>query len=630
MGKLINFSLYALLFLLFCFLPSIVITGLKDATQTSKFILFSYLCCPVLILYLIKSIVERPVFTVTVPDVLLLILVGFIIINRCYLHSMVNFSVRYNELLGLIVIYMVLRRMPPKVYFILLSGLMAGGILQAVHGCFQLYGFLPSYNPNFAITGSFSNPGPYAGYLASVSPAAVAAYFSKTNPITASITNWHICSRARPFRYLYTILGGIVNYVPVTAAALIILVIIPTQSRAAWISLLTVILLAVGRLSPHFTHFIKTYFSSGKKRVTAIAVSILLVLAGTTATYNLKKDSANGRVLIWKVTAKMIADNPLKGTGLDQFKTVYMNYQANYLKKGANKQDIDLADDVNYAFNEPLQFIAENGVIAGIAAAILLFVLFNSGSDEEPLLSFTAKAGLASVLVFSLFSYPSQILPIKLNATLYLAYLAKTGKPLVFYGKKKHGLKPITTVLMCGLFATTLIATYFVNITLSKLYDAFCAWNTADIMYETNDYRETIKYCEQAYEYFNNDGVFMFKYGKALEMCKESKKSIPILKKAQELYDTVPTEIALGNCYSASQNYIMAEKAYLKASAMTPAKFYPQYLLAKVYNQSGEHEKAVAIARALIQKKIKITSDAANDIVEEMRTIVNNRSAVCR
>ncbi|MDR2651779.1 MAG: hypothetical protein LBC68_05640, partial [Prevotellaceae bacterium] len=47
------------------------------------------------------------------------------------------------------------------------------GLVEAVWGLMQLYGFAGSQHGLFKITGSFFNPGPYAGWLATVFPVAL-------------------------------------------------------------------------------------------------------------------------------------------------------------------------------------------------------------------------------------------------------------------------------------------------------------------------------------------------------------------------------------------------------------------------------------------------------------------------
>jgi hypothetical protein len=54
--------------------------------------------------------------------------------------------------------------------FILILFFISTGLIEAIWGLKQLYGFSPSQHSLFKTTGSFFNPGPYAGYLAMIIP----------------------------------------------------------------------------------------------------------------------------------------------------------------------------------------------------------------------------------------------------------------------------------------------------------------------------------------------------------------------------------------------------------------------------------------------------------------------------
>jgi tetratricopeptide (TPR) repeat protein len=51
-----------------------------------------------------------------------------------------------------------------------------------------------------------------------------------------------------------------------------------------------------------------------------------------------------------------------------------------------------------------------------------------------------------------------------------------------------------------------------------------------------------------------------------------------------------------GDTYKALKRYSEAEEAYQHASIMVPHKLYPLYLLAMLYDETGQREKAVAVA----------------------------------
>jgi tetratricopeptide (TPR) repeat protein len=80
--------------------------------------------------------------------------------------------------------------------------------------------------------------------------------------------------------------------------------------------------------------------------------------------------------------------------------------------------------------------------------------------------------------------------------------------------------------------------------------------------------------------------------------------------------------IVLGDAYKALGETQKAEEQYQLAANMVPYKFYPLYLLAKLYNETGHHKKALALALQILNKKIKVPSQAIEEIREEMRKLI--------
>ena len=114
-------------------------------------------------------------------DGLLLIWATYILLNGCLQQMPV--SNRLLEFLGLIVFYIILRQAELLKYGILLIAIIIGGVIQAIYGNLQLWGYYPSHHNLFRITGSFFNPGPFAGYLVSVFPAVLGVCLFKICPL---------------------------------------------------------------------------------------------------------------------------------------------------------------------------------------------------------------------------------------------------------------------------------------------------------------------------------------------------------------------------------------------------------------------------------------------------------------
>ena len=56
---------------------------------------------------------------------------------------------------------------------------------------------------------------------------------------------------------------------------------------------------------------------------------------------------------------------------------------------------------------------------------------------------------------------------------------------------------------------------------------------------------------------------------------------------------------------------------------MNPSRFYPKYLLAKLYDETNQREKAIAVAKELLSKEVKVESTAVYEIQTEMNNILN-------
>lgn len=161
--------------LMLCFLPLVLVKTVTYPSQTFQTFVFLH---GILLLTCLLSLVQvldesKKAFQFTRIDISFFILFVYILINRFLLQDVAGFSFRFYDLLGLALLYIMIRPTGPKNISWFFLALLTGGLLQAVYGNLQLYGFLPSLHDSFKITGSFFNPGPYAGYLASVFPVAL-------------------------------------------------------------------------------------------------------------------------------------------------------------------------------------------------------------------------------------------------------------------------------------------------------------------------------------------------------------------------------------------------------------------------------------------------------------------------
>lgn len=604
-----------IIFIFFLILPQINVSRYVLSTFTSKLIYFLYGCLVLLGFYILYIVSKKKLtFFFSKLDIALFALLTYITINRYLIQSDFGFSIRFIELVGLSFFYVVLRHVSVKNYPWLLFSVVISGIIQAVYGNLQLLNFYSSNHSGFKMTGSFFNPGPYAGFLVCVWPIALGMYLFK-DKILSQVQS----QTKRDSLFLNEFIKKSLEYVPLLGIISIAIVLPATQSRAAWLAAIGSSLILVEFRYSILKGLLKK--RNTFKRTILIVLSVGILSAGLFDVYHFKKGSSDGRVFIWKVTTDMIEDTPVFGVGFDLFKANYMNYQANYFTTHGETPEVLVADNSYYAFNEWLQFVAENGFLGVVFFMIIVLVLFKTkGSIADQYWSLIAKIGLLTIGIFASFSYPMQILPIKLVLIFLLAIIANSNRDTYQlkngnYGKIQWLFK--TAVLILGVICMSKTISYTKN-----LNRGFIIWESALISHQYGDYKGAITTYESVYPVFKKDGDFLMNYGKALTMAGEHYKAIDILEQAKPYLNTTVIATALGDSYKAIQQYDKAEVAYQQAANMIPSQFYPNYLLAKLYDDSGQKRKAMTMAEKILNKKIKIPSTAIEEIQLEMQKII--------
>ena len=602
-------------FILFLTLPQINIAGYIQPTISSKFIYFLYGCLALLGFYILNVVSTKTIsFSFSKLDIALFVLVSYFTINRYFIQLHFGFSIRYMELLGLSFLYVVLRRLSIKNYPWLLLAIIISGMLQAVYGNLQLLGYYSSNHSGFKMTGSFFNPGPYAGFLVSVWSVALGMYLYKDKIIAQLQSN---TKNRAPFynefiKYAF-------EYIPLLGLVSIAIVLPATQSRAAWIAAISSSLVLVEFRYANLNRLFKKI--NRLKRTLLIVLSIVIISAGLFGVYHFKKGSSDGRAFIWKRTTEMIADTPVFGVGFDRFKAHYMNYQAHYFAIKGETPEAMVADNTYYTFNEWLQFVAENGLLGFVFLMMAILVLFKiKVKEENKYWILIAKSGLLAIGVFACFSYPMQILPIKLVLVFLVTMLSNSDA-------NNYQLKIGKDKKRQWLFKTVLVLLAFVcmNKTISytqKLSQGFMAWNNDLNNHLYGDYKTAVLEFETVYPLFEKEGDFLMNYGKTLAIAGEYTKAIVVLEQAKYYLNTTIMATALGDSYKATKQYKKAEVAYQQAANMIPSQFYPNYLLVKLYDDTGQKAKAIAMAKKVLKKKIKIPSTAIKEIQAEMKRIL--------
>ena len=633
-------------------------------------------------IFLVVALPFKRAIRFTVLDLLFMLFVLWYVLSETMIHTSYSHFIKQNffDVSLWLVVYLFIRSIAIKnnmVWGIAIVWMMTS-LLQSGLGLLQLYGFEHSHHGLFAITGTFHNPGPFSGFVVCGLPLALGIILLHRKPgvksntetteekVTQSSTeNTHShlqnsvstqCSQcnnmgkscaesAKENRWIGFIKEGfnlfrnqIARY-SIQALAWITLIVIllvlpPAQSRAAWtagiLGCLFVFVSFPGQL-PFRDNLIRRFKNSTITIRLLISISLLLIITTSlTGLYIMKKGSADGRLLMWQVSAQIIKEKPICGHGSGAFNTLYMNHQANWFESGKGSEaQAMVAGNPESPFNELLNLWIEKGLIALLLVAAMLYVLFSSGKTREPssteshcinpILISSFKGTLITLLTFGMFSYPLSISSFILLLIVLAAILSSSTLTV----SRPTGNKTLL-ITVPGVIAIITGAIYFLPQRMEH-YNALKTWQEADRFYTLGAYDVAAETYADAFPALQLNGLFLQMYGKALNMDKQYHKSIEILSLAKQYFSSQIIQNTLGDNHKALGNYSEAEAAYKNSTQMIPSLIFPKYLLAKLYNESGQHHKAKQIAEEILIREVKVESSATREIINEMEKIIRQQ-----
>ena len=524
----------------------------------------------------------RP-FRFSITDLLVLLYAGYTLCNDYFAGSIA--PTRTSLFILIIVTYFIFRRLTTFVPLgFTHAALLLTGAIEAIWGLAQLYGFTPSQHSRFELTGSFFNPGPYSGFLVAILP--LALYYTLT-----------ACRIAR-------ILSGVI-------LVLLLLVLPATLSRGAWLAAIAGCGIVLGNYF-HLYKRLKFLFQKHRLASFIATICIFLLVTGTLiGIYQLKKESADGRRLIWKVSSTLVASHPATGVGFGHFAGAYGEAQAAYFSATERPAGEELvADAPETAFNEFVQIATETGIIGLLLFLTIIFWAFKTARHPDNKVTAGVTGSLAAFLVFACFSYPFSVLPLLVLFTLLLAQCT----PI------QRGSRWLSGIFYLFL----LLPVYFLATGQQEREQAYKRWKSEQIYFNMQIFERTVDNYKKLYPLLKDQPAFLFEYGQCLSRTGQPEASNLILKEAARLSADPMIRNIMGKNYQTMKQYPQAESAFLKASHMVPNRLYPLYLLAKMYHESGQTDKAIATARLLLEKAPKVPSSATEEMKRDMQKLIRD------
>ncbi|MPM92938.1 hypothetical protein SDC9_140074 [bioreactor metagenome] len=211
-------------------------------------------------------------------------------------------------------------------------------------------------------------------------------------------------------------------------------------------------------------------------------------------------------------------------------------------------------------------------------------------------------------------SYPFSILPF-LISFVFLITLCLPDNQVKNYA---YSLKlSVTIIFIVALF----FITTFSICNRYPSYDAYKRWNKSRILYGIGLYKDANNEYAKIYPCLNHEIQFLFEYAQSLYKSNQYEESSRILERAIKISCDPMLYNIIGKNHQALGNYALAEQYFNKAAMIVPSRLYPYYLLAKLYDETGDKEKVCQMAGFIRSKEVKVHSMAVNEMREEMRSL---------
>jgi O-antigen ligase len=273
-GSLINSKLFIYPSLTAYFLFAILISGLAIVSGVILVVRF-----------------REQGFSLTFPAFIFLTLIAYSSLHGLFLHGYLNFRHIYLLLCGLFFLSAIcifrIKGFNHKTLFIIIGLL---GVIESVWCLLQFIGLIDSANTYFRVSGSWVNPNVTAMFLAMCLPVLLALWLIYTGVFRKVIT---------------------VSFIFMLVALMLL------NCRTAYIGAGTAIILIL-----NYRFGITDWLKTKKNRLQSLFIiifNLLILIPAGIKLYESKKESADGRLLIWKISTGMIFQKTFTGYGYGMF-----------------------------------------------------------------------------------------------------------------------------------------------------------------------------------------------------------------------------------------------------------------------------------------------------------------------
>jgi tetratricopeptide (TPR) repeat protein len=496
--------------------------------------------------------------------------------------------------------------------------IIALGYAQVGVCALQLTGIIPSFSPIFPVSGTFNNTSELGIYLTCILPITVSIGLKASDSTPTGKFIRAVC-------LFYVLCWLVLNLTIGCRTALL----------SGIIGMVVFVSFRMG-----FLEYLERKLKSLPYKIFITTILLLMALGLTFALAQYKQDSANGRLLIWKVANSGIKDTPLQGQGFNAFQASYGHFQAAYFQKHTdNQREIMIADNINAAFNDYVEITFNLGYIG-----LFLFIAFwlslfktarhvSSGAKYRDSLVLRNDLvykhhertsgdyyvlGVTILIIFlvsSGFYFVEKMLSVKVIVLFFAAYISSASKSIAIFYARPTWMKSFAVIILlfsCIIGYATIIKT-----------KQYVQWNKADSLAQFGYVEEASKEYELLYPHMQHNGLFLYRYSRVLYTNEAYIKCLEFMEMAKDKITSSEFYGLLGDACFKTSDYENAIKNYEYAAYMVPNRFRPLYKLFKLYEEIGKTQQALNVAQIIVNKTIKINSNETQEIIKECRNFIH-------
>lgn len=335
-----------------------------------------------------------------------------------------------------------------------------------------------------------------------------------------------------------------------------------------------------------------------------LAMAILILFGGLSSyLYFYDFQSSLGRIFVWRVSAPMFLEHPVRGIGAGNYSVDYLDYQKQFFENPANLPLAFKAANMKQALSDYVQAFCETGLVGGLLfLAILGIALWGFFRKMFDPMLLGAGSLFLVILIHMAVDTPLRIVLIA-SVMACLLGLAPAPTKLTWHFR----VRPI--ILAAAFLLPLLVLSVFVGYKCDRYYQGHISWLRGYEYARQHRWQFASQEYKRALVDMPHDGQLLFNLGGVQIIEGSYSDGIYHLQKARSSFNDRNIYLSLSEGYLGLHEYARAERYALIALGMFPNQISPHLLLGEIYYKLGKFKKSKAALRMCIDGDTSIRSN---------------------